>query len=34
MGTFKGEIGGVPVYNVAQQVIGKDFELFELGEPD
>jgi Icc-related predicted phosphoesterase len=31
MGTFKGEIGDVPVYNVAQQVIGKDFELFELG---
>jgi Icc-related predicted phosphoesterase len=34
MGTFKGEIGDVPVYNVAQPVIGKDFELFELGEPD
>jgi Icc-related predicted phosphoesterase len=31
MGTFKGEIGDVPVYNVAQPVIGKDFELFELG---
>ena len=30
MGTFKGEIGEVPVYNVAQPVIGKDFELFEL----
>jgi Icc-related predicted phosphoesterase len=34
MGTFKGEIGEVPVYNVAQPVIGKDFEIFELGEPD
>jgi Icc-related predicted phosphoesterase len=34
MGTFKGEIGDVPVYNVAQPVIGKDFELFELGERD
>jgi Icc-related predicted phosphoesterase len=34
MGTFKGEIGDVPVYNVAQAVIGKDFEVFELGEPD
>jgi uncharacterized protein len=34
MGTFKGEIGDVPVYNVAQPVIGKDFELFELGDPD
>jgi Icc-related predicted phosphoesterase len=32
MGTFKGEIGDVPVYNVAQPVIGKDFEVFELGE--
>jgi uncharacterized protein len=31
MGTFKGEIGEVPVYNVAQPVIGKDFELFQLG---
>jgi Icc-related predicted phosphoesterase len=31
MGTYKGEIGDVPVYNVAQPVIGKDFELFELG---
>ena len=30
MGTFKGEIGDVPVYNVAQPVIGKDFEVFEL----
>lgn len=34
MGVFKGEIGDVPVYNVAQPVIGKDFELFQLGEPD
>jgi Icc-related predicted phosphoesterase len=32
MGTFKGEIGDVPVYNVAQPVIGKDFEVFELGD--
>jgi uncharacterized protein len=31
MGTFKGEIGDVPVYNVAQAVIGKDFEIFDLG---
>jgi Icc-related predicted phosphoesterase len=30
MGRFKGEIGDVPVYNVAQPVIGKDFEVFEL----
>jgi Icc-related predicted phosphoesterase len=30
MGTFKGEIGDVPVYNVAQPVIGKDFEVFDL----
>jgi Icc-related predicted phosphoesterase len=30
LGTFKGQIGAVPVYNVAQPVIGKDFELFEL----
>ena len=30
MGTFKGEIGDVPVYNVAQPVIGKDFEVFQL----
>jgi Icc-related predicted phosphoesterase len=30
MGTFEGAIGDVPVYNVAQPVIGKDFELFEL----
>ena len=32
MGRFKGEIGEVPVYNVAQPVIGKDFEIFELGD--
>ena len=31
MGTFGGQIGEVPVYNVAQPVIGKDFEMFELG---
>jgi hypothetical protein len=31
MGTFEGRIGDVPVYNVAQPVIGKDFEVFELG---
>jgi Icc-related predicted phosphoesterase len=31
MGRFKGLIGDVPVYNVAQPVIGKDFEIFELG---
>jgi len=31
MGTFKGLIGEVPVYNVAQPVIGKDYEIFELG---
>jgi Icc-related predicted phosphoesterase len=30
MGTFTGEIGDVPVYNVAQPVIGKDYEIFEL----
>jgi Icc-related predicted phosphoesterase len=30
MGTFKGEIGDVPVYNVAQPVLGKDFEIFQL----
>ena len=29
-GTFEGAIGDVPVYNVAQPVIGKDFEVFEL----
>lgn len=30
-GTFSGMIGDVPVHNVAQPVIGKDFEVFELG---
>jgi Icc-related predicted phosphoesterase len=30
MGTFEGAIGEVPVYNVAQPVIGKDFWVFEL----
>jgi Icc-related predicted phosphoesterase len=30
LGRFKGQIGAVPVYNVAQPVIGKDFEIFEL----
>ena len=29
-GTFRGLIGDVPVYNVAQPVIGKDFEVFRL----
>ena len=29
-GTFAGELGPVPVRNVAVHVIGKDFELFEL----
>lgn len=32
MGRFKGQIGEVPVYNVAQPVIGKDFEVFELDD--
>jgi Icc-related predicted phosphoesterase len=31
LGTFEGAIGEVPVYNVAQQVIGRDFWVFELG---
>jgi Icc-related predicted phosphoesterase len=30
-GTFEGFIGAVPVYNVAQPVMGKDFWVFELG---
>jgi Icc-related predicted phosphoesterase len=30
-GTFQGAIGDVPVYNVAQEVIEKDFWIFELG---
>ena len=29
-GTFAGELGGVPIRNVAVHVTGKDFELFEL----
>ena len=29
-GTFAGELGPVPVRNVAVHVIGKDFELFDL----
>jgi Icc-related predicted phosphoesterase len=29
-GTFEGAIGDVPVYNVAQEVIEKDFEIFSL----
>jgi hypothetical protein len=29
-GAPSGMIGDVPVYNVAQPVIGKDFEVFEL----
>jgi Icc-related predicted phosphoesterase len=32
-GKFEGFVGAVPVYNVARQVIGKDFWVFELGEP-
>jgi Icc-related predicted phosphoesterase len=31
-GTFQGAIGDVPVYNVAQEVIEKDFWIFELGD--
>jgi len=31
LGTFEGFIGAVPVYNVAQPVIGKDYWVFELG---
>jgi uncharacterized protein len=31
LGSLKGQVGDVPVYNVAQPVIGKDFEIFELG---
>jgi Icc-related predicted phosphoesterase len=30
LGTFEGFIGAVPVYNVAQPVMGKDFWVFEL----
>jgi len=29
-GTFEGAIGGVPVYNVAVPVLGRDFWVFEL----
>jgi Icc-related predicted phosphoesterase len=29
-GTFRGAIGDVPVYNVAQAVIKRDFWIFEL----
>ncbi|MDP8911109.1 MAG: metallophosphoesterase, partial [Actinomycetota bacterium] len=29
-GTFAGSIGTVPVYNVAQPVMGQDFSIFEL----
>ena len=29
-GTFAGSIGAVPVYNVAQPVLGQDFWIFEL----
>jgi Icc-related predicted phosphoesterase len=31
LGTFEGFIGAVPVYNVAQPVMGKDFWVFEVG---
>ena len=31
-GTFEGEIGEVPVYNVAVQVMHRDFFVFELGK--
>jgi uncharacterized protein len=31
VGAFEGFIGAVPVYNVARQVIEKDFWVFELG---
>jgi Icc-related predicted phosphoesterase len=33
-GTFEGEIGGSPVYNVAVPVTGRDFWLFELDVPE
>jgi len=29
-GTFSGAVGGVPVYNVAVHVLGRDFYVFEL----
>jgi Icc-related predicted phosphoesterase len=31
-GTFEGEIGEVPVYNVAVEVMQRDFFVFELGD--
>jgi len=31
LGRFEGFIGAVPVYNVAQPVIGRDYWVFELG---
>jgi len=31
LGTFEGFVGEVPVYNVAQTVIGRDYWIFELG---
>jgi Icc-related predicted phosphoesterase len=31
-GTFEGEIGEIPVYNVAVQVMQRDFFVFELGD--
>ena len=31
-GTFEGEIGEVPVYNVALEVMQRDFFVFELGD--
>jgi Icc-related predicted phosphoesterase len=33
-GTFEGEIGASPVYNVAVPVTGRDFWLFELDVPE
>jgi Icc-related predicted phosphoesterase len=32
-GTFEGFIGAVPVYNVSIPVMGRDFTVFEVGEP-
>jgi Icc-related predicted phosphoesterase len=32
-GTFEGRIGNVPVHNVSQPVIGRDFWIFELRGP-
>jgi hypothetical protein len=29
-GSFEGDVDGVPVYNVAVHVIGRDFWVFEL----